>query len=229
MKAIFENRFNLPDSQLISLVCNGEISFFEMLVRKYNASLYRIGRVCHLNHRDTEDLVQETHVAAFFALSRLEPGTPYHTLVIKTMLEKCIANSKKTSYGLLLSSKAIADSIRLKAAEMPGQHTDNAERQRAFTQLLEKGIQQLHHDYSIVFTLCEINGFSTAEAAEALGINETNVKIRLNRAKTLLYEKLETYLTADRVYEPDTATTERMIERVFNGINAIISVEIDTH
>jgi RNA polymerase sigma-70 factor (ECF subfamily) len=38
----------------------------------------------------------------------------------------------------------------------------------------------------MVFTLRELNSLSIAETASALSITETNVKVRLNRSKTML-------------------------------------------
>jgi RNA polymerase sigma-70 factor (ECF subfamily) len=44
-----------------------------------------------------------------------------------------------------------------------------------------------------VFALRDIEGLSTAETAEVLGLTETNVKVRLHRARLALRERLTSY------------------------------------
>ena len=56
--------------------------------------------------------------------------------------------------------------------------------------VLEKAFDALPDDYRSVFMLREIEGLSTAEAAECLEISEENVKTRLHRARALLQREL---------------------------------------
>jgi len=56
-------------------------------------------------------------------------------------------------------------------------------------------------EYRMVFSLRELNGMSTSETAEALDISETNVKVRLNRAKRMLREKVEKMYTPEDIFE----------------------------
>ena len=50
-----------------------------------------------------------------------------------------------------------------------------------------------------VFVLRDIEGLSTAETAEVLGLTETNVKVRLHRARLALRERLHGYFTPERI------------------------------
>ena len=57
-------------------------------------------------------------------------------------------------------------------------------------QLLEEALDELDEKYRTVFTLRDIEQFSTRETAEILGITENNVKVRLLRARLQLRERL---------------------------------------
>jgi len=52
-------------------------------------------------------------------------------------------------------------------------------------------IANLPENYRIVLTLRDFEGLSTAEVGTALGLSETNVKVRLQRARAALKKLLE--------------------------------------
>ena len=46
----------LSDEKVIQKILEGETAVFEILIRRYNPVLYRIGRMYGFNHHDTEAL-----------------------------------------------------------------------------------------------------------------------------------------------------------------------------
>src|SRR5690606_2592864 len=69
--------------------------------------------------------------------------------------------------------------------------TEHVLSNRELTTVLEKSIQNIPGIYRTVFILREVEGFSVAETADLLDITAVNVKVRLNRAKTLLQKEIE--------------------------------------
>jgi RNA polymerase sigma-70 factor (ECF subfamily) len=63
--------------------------------------------------------------------------------------------------------------------------------------LIEEALQQLPEKYRVVFWLRDVEQLSTRETAEALGISEANVKVRLLRARLMLREYLTRLFGAD--------------------------------
>ena len=59
--------------------------------------------------------------------------------------------------------------------------------------VLDQAVAALPESLRVVFVLRDIEGLSTAEAAETLNLSETNVKVRLHRARLVLREKLSNY------------------------------------
>ena len=53
-----------------------------------------------------------------------------------------------------------------------------------------QALDELDEKYRLVFLLRDVEGLSTAETAETLGITEANVKVRLLRARLMLRERL---------------------------------------
>lgn len=54
-----------PEKELIERILLGEKSLFELIVRRFNPLLYKVGRSYNLNHEDTQDLMQETFIDAY--------------------------------------------------------------------------------------------------------------------------------------------------------------------
>jgi RNA polymerase sigma-70 factor (ECF subfamily) len=61
-------------------------------------------------------------------------------------------------------------------------------------QLIDAALDELDEKYRLVFLLRDVQGLSTEEAAEALGLSNSNVKVRLLRARLMLREKLTSAL-----------------------------------
>jgi RNA polymerase sigma-70 factor (ECF subfamily) len=69
-------------------------------------------------------------------------------------------------------------------------------------QLLDNALAELDEKYRVVFVLRDIEGMSVAETAAALDLTESNVKVRLLRARLQLRERLTAALgdEATRLY-----------------------------
>jgi RNA polymerase sigma-70 factor (ECF subfamily) len=58
-------------------------------------------------------------------------------------------------------------------------------------------IDELSPDFRVVFVLRDVEGLSTEETAEAVGISEAAVKSRLLRARLKLRQKLDRHFRQD--------------------------------
>ena len=71
-------------------------------------------------------------------------------------------------------------------SETPEQIASRRETRR----LVDEALENLDEKYRLVFLLRDVEGLSTAETAETLGISPSNVKVRLLRARLMLRERL---------------------------------------
>jgi RNA polymerase sigma-70 factor (ECF subfamily) len=67
---------------------------------------------------------------------------------------------------------------------------DELAQRRETGELLRQALDELDEKYRLVFLLRDVEGYSTSETAEALNITESNVKVRLLRARLMLRERL---------------------------------------
>ena len=132
------------------------------------------------------------------------------------MINKCI---NKSSYGYFKNE--IPDSERVDTERMLYPNDNTPEKyvgNRELAKALEDSLQQLPEMYRTVFILREVEGFSVAETADLLNITLINVKVRTNRAKTMLQKQLEKYYTSSDIYEFNLKYCDNIVHKVFERI-----------
>jgi RNA polymerase sigma-70 factor (ECF subfamily) len=207
------------DGEIISRILSGGTALFEVLIRRYNPLLYKLARTYGLNHHDAEDVMQETHFAAYCQLRGFRGDAAYKTWLTKIHLHKCYhkANERHMKYEQPDDS-LITEQSTFMHTSGEKQQTERAIMSRELGRVLELSLQQLPLIYRNVFVLREVEGFSVADTAEMLGVTAVNVKVRLNRAKTLLQKQLERYYSAAEIYEFHFRYCDKIVDGVLDRI-----------
>jgi RNA polymerase sigma factor (sigma-70 family) len=209
------------DETVISKILDGDTALFEILIRRHNPVLYKIARSYGFNHHDAEDLMQETHVGAFTALSKFEHRASYKTWISKIMVNKCLYKLKYGYFKNEIPTEVANSNTSFMQIKETNSNTEDLVVKKELAMILEKGIQNIPPIYRTVFVLREIEGFSVAETAELLDITAVNVKVRLNRAKALLQNEIErSYARAD-LYSFNLIYCDAIVKRVFDQINTL--------
>ena len=87
--------------------------------------------------------------------------------------------------------------------------------------ILEESIRQLPEKYRTVFIMREIEQMNVEETKECLEISESNVKIRLNRAKSLLKESLSRYYNMEDILQLHLSRCDKMVEKIKKELDSI--------
>ncbi len=211
---------SLSDTEIIKRILAGEVMLFEILIKRNNAGLYRTGISYGFNHQDVEDLMQETYINAYSSLSKFENRSSFKTWIIKIMLNQCHHKSKKFSYK---NEKPNEVSSNENIIPMFSSNNDPNKimANRELIEIIQNAIFQIPVDYRMVFSLRELNGLSIAETAEALDISASNVKVRLNRAKSMLRKQLEQMYSGENLFEYNLIYCDKMVEKVMTIINRL--------
>lgn len=190
---------SISEADVINKIIAGEKELFEILVRRNNPFLYKTAMSFGFTHHDSQDLMQEAFIAAYLNLGKFQQRSSFKTWVIRIMLNLCYKKSHKLSFinerpGYFQFADAVNPLFASKTDKDPVQSIQDKE--LAYT--LENAVICLPLKYRMVFSLRELAGLSTPETAQALEISETNVKVRLNRARHMLKDKIkETYSLED--------------------------------
>lgn len=204
------------DTEAIARILAGETQLYELLVRRHNPYLYRLGRAYGYNHHDTEDLMQETYISAYYGLDKFQGKSSVRTWMTRIMLNNCYHKKQKSSFK---HEKPVeAQPEKNTPMFQNQQNTDKRVLTKELGHVLENALQEIPEDYRIVFTLRELNELSVAETAEVAGISEDNVKARLSRAKSMLRSNIEKMYSTTEIYEFNLVHCDKIVERVLNQI-----------
>ncbi len=221
MDAQFEK---YSDQEIIQRINEGDVRLFEILIRRYDPFIYKIGRTYRYNHEDTEDLMQDTYINAYCNLKKFESRSSFKTWLTRIMLNVCYQKRHKLSFRNEIAS----DEIQNDKSNILFQHSLNNEKiamNKELGRVLENAIHEIPEDYRIVFTLRELNGLTVAETAEALSITEGNVKVRLNRAKGMLQKEIKKMYSPEEIFEFNLIYCDVMVNRVMAKIYELKKLE----
>ncbi len=186
------------DSELIQAINSGQFDLFHDLVKRYEQKLYNFSlRMCR-DPSDAEDMVQETFLNVFRYLKDFRYETKFKNWLYRIAASTCIKKRRKSKFApereLSLEAFIPKDEIEAQAqvpnwALMPLDQLLNEE----LADMISQAILTLPEKYRLVIVLRDIEGFSTAETAQILGLSASNIKVRLHRARLFLREKLKGY------------------------------------
>ena len=214
-----KQRSTMTEPELISRIRTGERELFEILIRRHNPYLYKIGMSYGYKHEDVEDLMQETFIAAYLNLEKFEGRSSFKTWITRIMLNQCYQKAQKLSFKNEKANEILNEKTIPMFESNQSTDTYRSVLNNELGNIVGNALLSIPFEYRMVFSLRELNGMSTAETAEVMDISEANVKVRLNRAKHLLREKVwEMYSRAD-IFEFNLIYCNRISNAVMKKIN----------
>lgn len=206
----------MEDEHIITQILEGNIGLYEIIVRRYNPYLYKIGRTYGYSHEDTEDLMQETFINTYKSLSKFEHKALFKTWITRIMLNNCYHKRLKKSDQMMVDQEVQENSTPIFSNQM--RSTEKMVNSHELRKIIELALSEIPLAYRMVFALREMNGMNTKETAELLEISEANVKVRLNRAKKMLRESIEKSYAPQELHEFNLIHCDPMVNRVMEKI-----------
>lgn len=218
---IVEKEKDTSDIDIIKRVIDGDEYLYEVVIRRYNGYLYKVGRSYGYNHEDVEDLMQETYVNTYKHLKDFEERASFKTWIVRIMLNQCYHKKQKHSYQ---KEQAASEDIQNENQLLSNKNVSNGDKEVQNLELkkvIEEATQQLPEKYRMVFSLRELTGLSVAETAKSLKISKTNVKVRLNRAKKKLQTEIKKSYTSAEIFEFNLIYCDGVTERSMAGLKEL--------
>jgi RNA polymerase sigma-70 factor, ECF subfamily len=207
------------DLDVIEQILRGDTALFELLMRRYNERVYRAARSILRDDHEAEDVMQQAYVNAFTHLRQFNGSARFPTWLTRIAINEALARVRRRG-----RYETFNDELPNRDPLVPQNPSENPER-HAFAgelrRLLEWAIDALPTGMREVFVLRDVEGLSTAEAAECLDVSEEVVKTRLSRGRAalraLLMERTgATTPDAFRFYRP---RCDRLVARVLAQID----------
>jgi RNA polymerase sigma factor (sigma-70 family) len=200
------------DSRIISQILAGEKKLFELLMRRHNRGLFRIGMAIMSNDTDVEDIMQTAYIHAYEHLADFNHRSAFGTWLKRIFINECLLQLKRRKRTVNLDFIQLAE-----AKGSPMDRIINKELGNA----LEHALLEVPEKYRIVFVLREMENMSITETSEILNLTETNTKVRLNRAKTMLRQQINQYYKGyhgEAVFPFHLSRCDRIVGLVFQRL-----------
>ena len=189
------------DLLLVQAARDGDIAAFEQLIKRYDRNVFRIAQHITQNREDAEDVVQDAFLKAFQKLDQFQGNSKFYTWLVRIAVNEALMKLRKRKTSKTVS---IDEDVETEDGFVPREVADwspNPEqqyKQAELNDILEKTIQGLPSGFRTVFVLRDVEGLSTEETADALGLSVPAVKSRLLRARLQLRERLSRHFKKKR-------------------------------
>jgi RNA polymerase sigma-70 factor, ECF subfamily len=174
----------------------GDRGEFARLMDAYSAPIYRLGLKMLGNEQDAEDVLQNTFLSALTHLSNFEGRSSVLTWLYRIAVNEALMVMRRGKPEVNIDDTESSDDIDglsptqfVDWGALPEDELLSAEGKQA----LDHAIQNLPENLRMVFLLRDIQELSIKDTAETLGLTESNVKVRLLRARLSLREQLSVY------------------------------------
>tara|TARA_Y100001954_G_scaffold237154_1_gene299959 strand:- start:2069 stop:2680 length:612 start_codon:yes stop_codon:yes gene_type:complete len=186
----------IDDNNLVKLAANGDQQAFCELMNRHMDRVYNIAFRMTRSSSDADEVVQQTFIALLKKLKQFKGESQFTTWLTRVVINYCLnfikkRNRQETPIGAGTPDEDSWEEAGEPEDLLPWQQNPEQKLQRKqLHELLTKALDRLDDKYRPVILLRDVEGHSTAETAESLGITESNVKIRLMRGRTLLRAEL---------------------------------------
>jgi RNA polymerase sigma factor (sigma-70 family) len=175
----------------VQQVLSGNTSAFAYFVETYQDMAMTIAlRVCE-NMQDAEDIVQESYLKAFRNLHSFRGDSKFSTWFYRIVYNTAVTHAKvkiwTTDYG------KEAEEVPALSDYSPEMRLEESEKKEMVSKILD----HMPKGDALLLTLYYMEDHSVKEVAKITGLNESNVKVKLFRARKVFKEMLLNYLRLD--------------------------------
>ncbi|MBS1530720.1 MAG: RNA polymerase sigma factor [Bacteroidetes bacterium] len=202
---------NITDEDIVERILKGEKYLYENLVRKYNSRMFRISMSIINDDMEAEDIMQTAYINAYQQLATFNQRSSFATWLTRILINESLLHKKKKQRREYIYSE---QKIREHHNDTPLKSLMNKE----LKNILEKAVLTLPEKYRLVFVMREIEEMSTIETMEVLNIGESNVKIRLTRAKEMLRNELSSQFKSQQLFDFHLTRCDRIVNFVMDKI-----------
>ncbi len=182
--------------ELIQAARDGDRKVQSQLVMMYSARIYNLGLRMLRNNEDAEDMLQETFITAFRKIESFKGSSSFYTWIYRIGVNIALGKLRKqakmhVSYSI--QEPDFENLHGLEISEWPD-YIETKISDEEFKIALKVALDDLDEKYRSVFVLRDLEELSTAKTAEILKLSESNVKVRLMRARLFLRDRMSTIL-----------------------------------
>lgn len=206
----------LDDALIIERVLDGDIELFEILMRRNNELLFRTIRSYIDIEADVQDTMQDTYIKAFEKLYQFKNDATFSTWLVRIGINEALQRKRRSPKFKIMALQQDGNVLQIEDKNIM-----NPEYQTMFKEsscFMEKAIDALPEKYRIVFMLKEVEGLSVSDISKCLDLSQSNVKVRLHRARIMLRDSILNLIDYTTVFGFGNSKCDRVVENVMEHI-----------
>lgn len=175
------------DKEIMELIQAGDDKAFRELVIRFQDRLMNfVGRIV-TDKETSEEIVQETFLRIFNQKQSYTPQYAVSTWIYTIALNLSRSELRKRKLRKFLSLDFLKEEADIELADT------SMQKMEGLAPVLQKAIEKLPQEYKTAFILCDIQRLPYQQIAEVMRVPVGTVKSRINRARSILREKLKPY------------------------------------
>jgi RNA polymerase sigma-70 factor (ECF subfamily) len=175
------------DNWYIERVLKGDTQYFSYFVDKYKDIVYSIAFKVLRNREDAEEMAQESFVKAFKSLNTFKGSAKFSTWLYRITYNGCISEMRKKKLKFV-STDDVQVSDEPEEMNLDGIPEENR------AKYVKAALDKLPEDEYTLILLYYFEDKQIDEISGITGMSESNVKVKLFRARKKLYTILNEML-----------------------------------
>jgi RNA polymerase sigma-70 factor (ECF subfamily) len=191
----------MDDAALLARLLEGDEGAFVEIVRRYNESLVRIARYYVNSDASAEDVAQDTWIAVLRGIERFEGRSSFKTWLFRILVNRARTTGVKEHRVIPVDPLATGPTVSASRFDQGGawqqppvpftETLEDALVNGPLVKLVHESIARLPEGARAVVTLRDVEGLTTTEVADLLGLTEANVRVILHRSRARIRSEVE--------------------------------------
>jgi RNA polymerase sigma-70 factor (ECF subfamily) len=193
----------LSDDELVARARASDVAAFEELVGRHEEKVYRLAMRFTRNETDAAEILQETFLSAWRNLDGFQGKAQFASWLYRVAVNAALMLLRSQKRHPQVAVEDVTPEALGEAAKDAGpglgagtdwsRRPDEQFQSDELRRQIQSAVDQLPESQRSVFLMRDVDGLSTEETGELLGLSLPTVKTRLHRARLALREAITRY------------------------------------
>ena len=193
----------LSDDELVTRARGNDVAAFEELVGRHEEKVYRLAMRFTRNETDAREILQETFLSAWRNLDGFAGKSQFASWLYRVAVNAALMLLRSQRRHPQVAVEDVTPEALGEAAKdaSPGlgagtdwsRRPDDQFQSEELRRQIQAAVDRLPESQRSVFLLRDVDGLSTEETGDLLGVSLPTVKTRLHRARLALREAITHY------------------------------------